>query len=227
MSSESITVHLVGDSTMADKEAHERPETGWGMPFADRFDDAVTVANHARNGRSTRTFLEEGRWRPVARQLTETDYVFVQFGHNDEVPSKEQHTTEAAFVDNLRKFVGETREQGATPVLLTPIARRQFDDDGVPKDTHRAYADLTRTVALDRDVPLIDMDERTRALLAELGPDASTALYNHLEPGEHSNYPEGIADDTHFSEHGARRMADVVLDGVAELDLGLAAHVES
>ncbi|WP_049968058.1 GDSL-type esterase/lipase family protein [Haloferax prahovense] len=225
MSSESITVHLVGDSTMADKDANERPETGWGMPFADRFDDAVAVANHARNGRSTRTFLEEGRWRPVVRQLTETDYVFVQFGHNDEVPSKEQHTTEEAFVDNLRKFVGETREQGATPVLLTSIARRHFDD-GVPKDTHHEYADLTRAVARDRDVPFIDMDERTRSLLEELGPADSTALYNHLEPGEHPNYPDGIADDTHFSEHGARRMADLVLDGVEEVDLGLAAHVE-
>ncbi|MCO8268011.1 rhamnogalacturonan acetylesterase [Haloferax sp. AB510] len=227
MSSESITVHLVGDSTMADKEANERPETGWGMPFADCFDDAVTVANHAQNGRSTRTFLEEGRWRPVVRQLTETDYVFVQFGHNDEVPSKEQHTTKKGFVDNLGKFVGETREQGATPVLLTSIARRHFDDDGVPKDTHREYADLTRAVARDRDVLFIDMDERTRSLLAELGPEASTALYNHLEPGEHPNYLDGIADDTHFSEHGARRMADLVLDGVEELDLGLAAHVES
>ncbi|RDZ43828.1 GntR family transcriptional regulator [Haloferax sp. Atlit-19N] len=226
MSSESITVHLVGDSTMADKDANERPETGWGMPFADRFDDAVAVANHARNGRSTRTFLEEGRWRPVVRQLTETDYVFVQFGHNDEVPSKEQHTTEEAFVDNLRKFVGETREQGATPVLLTSIARRHFDDDGVPKDTHHEYADLTRAVARDRDVPFIDMDERTRSLLEELGPADSTTLYNHLEPGEHPNYPDGIADDTHFSEHGARRMADLVLDGVEEVDLGLAAHVE-
>ncbi|GGC54202.1 rhamnogalacturonan acetylesterase RhgT [Haloferax sulfurifontis] len=212
---------------MADKEANERPETGWGMPFADCFDDAVAVANHARNGRSTRTFLAEGRWRPVVRQLTATDYVFVQFGHNDEVPSKEQHTTEAAFVDNLRTFVDETRERGATPVLLTSIARRHFDDDGVPKDTHREYADLTRTVARDRDVPFIDMDERTRALLAELGPAESTGLYNHLEPGEHPNYPEGVADDTHFSERGARRMADVVLDGVEELELGLAAHVES
>ncbi|WP_148415966.1 rhamnogalacturonan acetylesterase [Haloferax sp. KTX1] len=227
MSSEPITIHLVGDSTMADKEANERPETGWGMPFADCFDDAVTVANHARNGRSTRTFLEEGRWRPVVRQLAESDYVFVQFGHNDEVPSKEQHTTEAAFVDNLRKFVGETRERGATPVLLTSIARRHFDDGGVPKDTHREYADLTRTVARDRDVPFIDMDERTRSLLEELGPAASTALYNHLEPGEHPNYPEGIADDTHFSERGARRMAELVLDGIEELELGLAAHVES
>ncbi|WP_158057102.1 rhamnogalacturonan acetylesterase [Halorussus halophilus] len=226
MSSESITVHLIGDSTMAEKAAAERPETGWGTPFAERLDDSVTVQNHARNGRSTRTFLEEGRWDPVVRSLAETHYVFVQFGHNDEVPSKEQHTTEAAFVANLEKFVEETREHGAAAVLLTPIARRHFDEDGDPKDTHRVYSELTREVARARSVPLIDADERSRSLLRELGLEESKALYNHQSPGEHPNYPEGVADDTHFSERGARRMAELVLDGVAELNLGLADHVE-
>jgi lysophospholipase L1-like esterase len=225
MPTESLTVHLVGDSTMSEKAADERPETGWGMPFADRFDDAVTVENYARNGRSTRTFLEQGRWEPVVRNLSEGDYVFVQFGHNDEVPTKEQHTTEENFVANLEKFVAETREHGGIPVLLTSIARREFDESGEPIDTHEVYAELTREVAQSRDVPLVDMDERSRALLRELGPDESKSLFNHLSPGDHPNYPDGVTDDTHFSEHGAARMADLVLDGVAELDLELAAHV--
>lgn len=132
-----------------------------------------------------------------------------------------------ASVGNLRKLVGEAREQGAVPVFLTPIAHRQFDDGDVPKNARRVYADLTRAVAPDRDVPLIDTDGRTRALLAELDPDVSTALYSHPEPDEHSNYPEEIADDMHFSEYRTRRMANAVLGGAAELDLELAAHVES
>ncbi|QLH76605.1 rhamnogalacturonan acetylesterase [Halosimplex rubrum] len=226
MPSDSTTVHLIGDSTAAEKDPDERPETGWGTPFAERFDDSVTVANHARNGRSTRTFLEEGRWDPVVDGLTETHYVFVQFGHNDEVPSKEQYTTESAFVANLEQFVAETRDRGATPVLLTPIARRHFDEAGEPEDTHHDYAALTREVARDRDVALIDADERSRALLADLGPEGSKPLYNHLPPGEHPNYPDGVADDTHFSERGARRMAELILDGVEALDLGLAARVD-
>ena len=225
MSSESITVHLIGDSTVAEKDPSARPETGWGTPFAERFDDSVTVENHARNGRSTRTFLEEGRWEPVVRELAETHYVFVQFGHNDEVPSKEQHTTEEEFVANLEKFVDETRERGAEPVLLTPIARRRFDDAGEPEDTHRVYSGLTRDVARARDVPLIDADERSRSLLRELGPEESTSLYLHLSPGEHPNYPDGETDDTHFSERGARRMAELVLEGIDELDLELAARI--
>jgi lysophospholipase L1-like esterase len=225
MSSESTTVHLIGDSTIAEKEASARPETGWGTPFAEYFDDSVTVRNHARNGRSTRTFLEEGRWEPVIRDLTDDDYVFVQFGHNDEVPSKEQHTTQKAFVANLETFVAETRDHGATVVLLTPIARRQFDEDGDLEDTHETYSDLTRDVARDRDVPLIDMDERSQSLLRGLGPEESKALYLHLSPGEHPNYPDGVSDDTHFSGYGARRMAELVLDAVGELELGLASRV--
>jgi len=222
---ESTTVYLIGDSTMAEKAADERPETGWGTPFARRFDDSVAVENHARNGRSTRTFLEEGRWEPVVRRVEEDDYVFVQFGHNDEVPSKEQYTTEKQFVANLRTFVGDTREQGGNPVLLTPIARRHFDAEGEPEDTHRVYAELTRSVARTRDVPLVDADARSRSLLCELGPEDSKSLYNHLSPGDHSNYPDGVADDTHFSEDGARRMAELVLEGVRELDLGLGDYV--
>ncbi|MFC7142743.1 rhamnogalacturonan acetylesterase [Halosimplex aquaticum] len=225
MSSESITVHLVGDSTMAEKDPEERPETGWGTPFAEYVDESVTVENYARNGRSTRTFLEEGRWDPVVENLSDGDYVFVQFGHNDEVPSKEQYTPPEAFVANLGKFVEETRERGANPVLLTPIARRHFDDEGRLEDTHQEYAALTRDVAQDRDVPLIDADERSRALLRELGTEESKSLYLHLSPGEHVNYPDGIADDTHFSREGARRMAELVLDGIEELDLELAARV--
>ena len=224
MPSESITIHLVGDSTMAEKGDDERPETGWGMPFPEYFDDAVTVKNHARNGRSTRTFLEEGRWQPVVRELTNGQYVFVQFGHNDEVPSKDQHTPVAAFKANLETFVDETRQRGATPVLLTPLARRQFDDEGGLQDTHE-YSELTRRVAREHDVALIDADERSQSLLAELGPEDSKSLYNHLAAGEHHNYPDGISDDTHFSKFGARRMAELVVDGIEELDIGLATHL--
>lgn len=225
MSSEPMTVHLIGDSTIAEKDPSERPETGWGTPFSDSFDGSVTVENHARNGRSTRTFLEEGRWRPVERRLAGNHYVFVQFGHNDEVPSKDQYTPEAEFTANLGKFVDETRDSGAEAVLLTPVARRRFDGNGEPEDTHREYANLVREVARARDVPLIDVDERSRALLRDLGPEESKSLYNHLPRGEHPNYPEGVADDTHFSEHGARRVAELVLGGIEALNLELAAHI--
>ncbi|WP_123538260.1 rhamnogalacturonan acetylesterase [Halosimplex salinum] len=225
MSSESVTVHLIGDSTIAEKSESARPETGWGMPFPSYFDDSVTVVNHARNGRSTSSFLEEGRWQPVVRDLAENHYVFVQFGHNDEVPSKDRYTPKPQFEANLEKFVGETRERGGTPVLLTPIARRHFDEEGTLEDTHREYSEIVRTVAREANVPFIDADAESQSLLRELGPEASKRLYLHLSPGEHPNYPDGVTDDTHFSEEGARRMAELVVDGIEALDLGLADHV--
>ncbi|MDZ7691467.1 MAG: rhamnogalacturonan acetylesterase [Balneolaceae bacterium] len=222
---DSIKIYLVGDSTMSDKQVRAWPETGWGMPFPVFFNETVTVENHAVNGRSTRTFLEEGRWEPIVSKLQEGDYVFVQFAHNDEVPTKEQYTKPENYQANLRKYVSETRAKGARPVLLTPIARRHFDDQGRLQDTHAQYSELMREVARELEVPLIDLDKKSQALLKELGPEKSVFLYNHLEPGQHPNYPEGLEDNTHFSEYGARRMAELALDGIQELDLDLADRV--
>lgn len=224
VSPDTITVYMIGDSTMSEKEVEAYPETGWGTPFAVFFDETVTVENHARNGRSTRTFLEEGRWQPIVESLEEGDYVFIQFGHNDEVPSKEQYTTGKNFKANLTKFVTETRDRGGQPVLLTPVARRHFNDEGNLEKTH-PYAELTREVAKAHDVPLIDHTRKSKALLRELGPEDSKFLYNHLEPGQHPNYPEGWEDDTHFNNYGARRMAELVLGGIQEHGLDLADRV--
>ncbi|WP_459192201.1 rhamnogalacturonan acetylesterase [Halosimplex sp. J119] len=224
MSSESLTVHLIGDSTMAEKDPSVRPETGWGTPFAEYVDESVTVKNHARNGRSTRTFRERGHWDPVLDELVDGQYVFVQFGHNDE-SSKPRATSEVEFAAHLERYVEETRDRGAEPILLTPITRRQFDDEGQPKETH-PYSPRAREVARERDVPLIDADERSRALLRDMGPEASKSLFLHFSPGEHDNYPDGETDNTHFSREGAQRMAELVVDGLEELDHELAAHID-
>lgn len=220
-----VTVYLIGDSTMSEKEVAAYPETGWGTPFAHYFDATVTVENHARNGRSTRTFLEEGRWQPIADSLKPDDYVFIQFGHNDEVPTKEQYTPAGEYVANLERFVRETRQASANPVLLTPVARRRFDQAGHVVGTHDEYSALVREVAAEHDVPLIDMDRRSQALLQELGEEDSRFLYNHLAPGQNPNYPEGVEDDTHFNELGARRMAELVLADLRELQLDLADRI--
>ena len=223
--SKPITVYLIGDSTMSEKAVRAYPETGWGTPFAVFFDETVTVENHARNGRSTRTFIEENRWQPIVDRLKEGDYVFIQFGHNDEVPTKEQYTTEENFKANLIRFVTDTRENGANPVLLTPVARRHFDESGQLEDTHRVYSGLVREIAQAHDVPLIDLDATSQRLLRELGPKDSKFLFNHLAPGEHPNYPDGKVDNTHFNAYGARRIAQLVLDGIQALDLDLADRV--
>ncbi|PJJ58750.1 rhamnogalacturonan acetylesterase [Hymenobacter chitinivorans] len=220
-----IKVYLIGDSTMANKEEKAFPETGWGMPFKYFFDETVTVDNRAQNGRSTKSFLAENRWQPVAADLKPGDYVFIQFGHNDEVPTKANYTPEADFRANLVRFVAETRAKKATPVLLTPVARRKFDAAGKVEETHAVYAAIVRAVAQEQKVALIDLDAESLALLQQFGPENSKLLFNHLAPGEHPNYPAGRDDNTHFSELGARKMAQLVLADIRTLKLELADRI--
>jgi lysophospholipase L1-like esterase len=223
---EPIKVYLIGDSTMSIKEVEAYPETGWGMPFAYFFDESVTVDNRAKNGRSTKTFISENRWQAVADSLKKGDYVLIQFGHNDEVKSKVgRYTTPEEYKANLTRFINETRSKGAKPVLLTPVARRKFDEIGQVQGTHAEYSAIVRTVAKEQDVPFIDMDKKSQALLQKWGPEKSKLLFLHLEPGEHPNYPEGEQDDTHFNELGARKMAQLVLQEVKVMELDLADRI--
>ncbi|MEQ8472227.1 MAG: rhamnogalacturonan acetylesterase [Marinoscillum sp.] len=215
------TLYLIGDSTCAIKDEGAFPETGWGMPFTTFFNDSIRIENHAKNGRSTKSFMEEGRWGQVKENLKAGDWVFIQFGHNDEVPSKVgRYTTPKEFQANLSKYVNETRSISATPVLLTPVTRRSFED-GQLVDTHEQYAQLVRDVATELDVPLIDMTKESMELVSEFGEEKSLLLYHHLSAGEHPNFPNGKEDNTHFNELGARKMAQLVLDGIEELELGL------
>jgi len=220
-----VAVYLIGDSTIADKVPSVYPETGWGTPFKIFFDSTVVVENHAKNGRSTRTFISENRWQPIATKLREGDYVFMQFGHNDESKEKvDRYTSPEDYKNNLKKFINETRAKKANPVLLTPVARRKFVD-GKVQETHAEYSALVREVAMTENVPLVDLDERSKVLLQQFGEEQSKLLFLQLEPGEHPNYPDGKNDNTHFSELGARKIAQLVLADVVNLKLELANRV--
>lgn len=214
-----IKVWLIGDSTIAIKETKAYPETGWGMPFVYFFDSTVTVENHAKNGRSTRTFLSENRWQPIADNLSEGDYVLIQFGHNDEAKEKtDRYTSPEDYKKNLVKFITESRSKNATPILLTPVSRRKFKD-GVAQETHIEYSSLVFEVAKEQNVPVIDLDTKSRELYQQLGEEGSKLLFLQLAPGEHPNYPEGKTDNTHFSETGARKIASIVYNELLKLNL--------
>ncbi|HYW10794.1 MAG TPA: rhamnogalacturonan acetylesterase, partial [Longimicrobium sp.] len=193
-----VTVFVAGDSTAAQKLVTKRPETGWGERLQQHFDiDAVRVLNHARNGRSTRTFISEGRWQAVVDELRPGDYVLIQFGHNDGSRDKvDRYTPPADYRRNLARFVAEARAKGANPVLLTPVVRRRFDSAGAFYGTHGEYPDLVRAVAAELRVPLIDMHQGSERVLREYGTERSRALFLHLAPGEDANYPDGLRDDT-------------------------------
>ena len=223
-----ITVYLIGDFTMANKEVKAFPETGWGMPFAYFFDSTVKVDNRAKNGRSTKSFISEGLWQSIVDNLNEGDYVFIQFGHNDEGKQKVgRYTTPDEFKVNLTKYVNDSRSKKAIPVLITPVARRTFDSTGHIKESHPVYADAVREVVKQLNVPLIDLDEKSKALLQKFGTENSKWLFNYTAPGEHPNYPEGHKDDTHFNELGARKMAEIVLGDIKNLVPELATHIRT
>ncbi|MDQ6813730.1 MAG: rhamnogalacturonan acetylesterase [Bacteroidota bacterium] len=220
-----MKVWLIGDSTCANKEIKAYPETGWGMPFKYFFDTTVEVDNRALNGRSTKSFIAENKWQPVLEKLQEGDYVFIQFGHNDEVQTKAASTKPEEFKSYLLRYVTETRSKQANPVLITPVARRKFDTTGGIVETHKEYSEIVRTVAREQKVPLIDLDKKSQQVLQQFGPETSKLFFNYLQPGENPNYPEGRQDDTHFSELGARRMAEIVLAEVRHLHLDLSNRI--
>ena len=220
-----ITIWMCGDSTMSIKEKRAYPETGWGMPFVYFWDSTVNVENLAKNGRSTSSFRNEGLWQKVLDKAGEGDYVFIQFGHNDEVATKKTYTTETEFKNNLKQYVSEARSKKAIPVLLTPMARRKFDNNGKIEGTHDVYSQIVRDVAREEKVILFDMDKKTQHLYQQFGIENSKLLFMQLKQGEHPNYPEGKEDNTHFNELGARLIAQSVLEEIKTLIPDLADRV--
>lgn len=224
-----ITIYLAGDSTMAQKLPEKRPETGWGEALGQFFRaGTVRIENRAKNGRSTRTFLSEGLWQDLVGALHKGDFVFIQFGHNDESKEKtDRYTSPADYRANLIRFISETRSKRAIPVLLTPVMRRRFDSSDVFYDTHGEYPNIVRAVASEYRVPLIDHHRTSEVLLKQYGALQSRRLFLQLKPGENPNYPNGIQDNTHFSPEGAKLMAQLVVNGIRELRLPLARFLKT
>lgn len=219
---------MAGDSTIAIKEPKVYPETGWGTPFVYFWDSTVTVVNRAKNGRSTKTFISEGLWKSVIDEAKEGDYIFIQFGHNDEAKEKgERYATPDTFRMNLKRFITEAREKKAIPVLFTPVSRRKFDKEGKALETHAEYALYVKEVAQQQNALFIDLDTKSRELYQQFGTEHSKLLFLQLKPGEHPNYPDGREDNTHFSELGARLIAQLVLKELKGLNIELTERIIS
>lgn len=206
-----FTIFTIGDSTMANKKSEVYPETGWCQVLPEIFDSLVTIRNHAVNGRSSKSFIDEGRWETVLDSLKPGDYLFIQFGHNDEkeYDSTRYTTPFGTYSENLKMFVSKSREKGATPILFTSIVRRKFDENGKLTDTHGDYPVATRKVAKELNVPLIDLQKLTADWVDSLGDEPSKAMFLWTEPNE--KFPEGRKDDTHLSETGARKVAQLAM----------------
>lgn len=212
------TVYGIGDSTMAnyDVEALSRrqggenyPLRGWGMYFGDHFKKTVSFRNKAISGRSSKSFRGEEHWAKILDSLKRGDYVLIQFGHNDQKKEDSLRYTDPRleFGASLSRYIRETREKGAHPILATSIARRSFDDAGKLTDTHMAYTLTVLRVARTEGVPLLDLNQRTMRLIDSTGYEASKAIFLHIAPGRFTKMPDGLADNTHLSEYGGKTVA--------------------
>jgi lysophospholipase L1-like esterase len=207
------TLYCIGDSTMANKKDPDRnPEHGWAQVLQSFFKDDIVVVNKALNGRSTKSFINEKRWDSIYNKLKKGDFVFIEFGHNDEKIEDSTRFTNphTAYRYNLIRFVKETREKGAIPVLLTSIARRNFNEKGVLVPTHGDYPLETRLVAQEYKVAFIDLEYYTELLEQSYGPEKSKELHLHFKAGENPYYDKDKADDTHLSLKGATQIAQIV-----------------
>ncbi|MBL0940013.1 MAG: rhamnogalacturonan acetylesterase [Gemmatimonadaceae bacterium] len=208
-------VHLIGDSTMADKpDPDNNPERGWGQALPALVKPGVRLINYAVNGRSTRSFINEGRWAKVRADLKTGDWLFIQFGHNDQkVEDSARYAAPlTAYRRNLERFVQEARDAGAYPVLFTSIVRRQFNASGTLEDTHGMYPLIVRDVARDLGVPLVDLQWLTEDFVRRAGPVGSIRFYVHTTEGQFPKFPAARTDNTHLSPLGAAEVARLAVE---------------
>jgi lysophospholipase L1-like esterase len=211
-----VTIHIAGDSTAAIfPPTDPTARVGWGAVFQQFFGAGATVDDAARSGRSSKSFIDEGLWAALKAKIRPGDYVLIQFGHNDEKATDPTLYTDAAttFRDYLGTYVADTRAAGGFPVLLTPIARRQFSGATIV-NTHGAYPAAVIDVGAATGSPVIDMTAKTTTWLEVLGPSASLPMF-------------ATGDNTHLSALGAPQVGQLVVDGIRELHLSLVARLQS
>lgn len=224
------TIYGIGDSTMADKiKPEENPERGWGQLFPMFLKDNIKFDNRAVNGRSTRSFINEKRWDAVRKELKKGDYVFIEFGHNDakEKDSARFTNPHTAYRHNLIRFVTETREKGATPIIFSSIVRRNFNESSVLISTHGDYTLEARLVAQEYNVTFVDMEYYTELLEQSYGPEKSKKLHLHFEAGIMPYYKnEKHDDDTHLSVEGATAVARIAAEELKKTKLNLVKFIK-
>lgn len=207
-----ITIFWAGDSTVKQNSIVTFPQTGIGQAFTRYIDrEHVRVENHAENGRSTKSFIDEGRMAPIYDRITQGDFLFVQFGHNDEKNNDPTRYTdpETAFQENLEKFVNVARNKGATPVFITPVTRFHTGDAG-DEYRHVRWVAAVKEAGRRLGVAVIDLTALSEQLMLSMGESARTAFYMNLPAGVYPHFPSGQKDNTHLQPAGALAYAGLI-----------------
>ncbi|MCM1326300.1 MAG: rhamnogalacturonan acetylesterase [Bacteroidales bacterium] len=214
------TIFWAADSTVQTNYFNTYPQTGIGQVFSLFIKNEYRVENHAKNGRSTKSFMEEGRLKAIEERIGEGDFLFIQFGHNDEKIKDPARYTEpfSTYIQNLETFIGVAKEHGAYPVLITPLERRCFGEDGhLGAGEHGDYVAAMKQTAEKCEVPLVDLYSMSRAALEEAGEVSSRRWYMYFPAGEYAGHPEASLDNTHLRYDGAVNYAAMIADGLRKL----------
>ncbi|GAA5221020.1 rhamnogalacturonan acetylesterase [Membranihabitans marinus] len=220
--SSKINVFSIGDSTMAQYDVEKLskkyggdnyPLRGWGMALPYFLKDNVNYVNGGKSGYSSKSYRSRGSWDEIKSQIKKGDFVIIQFGHNDQKINDAKRYTEAntEFKDNLRNYIHEVQALKAHPILATSIARRVFNEEGELKDSHGDYVKVTRQLADEEGIPLIDLNQQTTDYINKIGVDQSTSMFLHLDENEFSGLPDGLIDNTHLSIEGAELVAKMAV----------------
>lgn len=211
------TLWLCGNSTVVDQDYE--PWASWGQMITRWFTDEVAVANYAESGETATSFIAAGRLKKIVSLMKEGDYIFMEFGHNDQ---KEKRSGSGAFynyVYALKLFVDEARAKGVTPIFVTPTQRRSFDKDGKIQETHADYPDAMRWAAKDLNVPLIELHDMTRTFFETLGMEGSKRALVHYPANTYPGQQTAFEDNTHFNPYGAFEISKMIVEGMKSLNL--------
>jgi len=218
------TIFLCGNSTVVDQD--NEPWASWGQMVPRFFTDSICFANYAESGESANTFIGAGRLKKALTQMKPGDYIFMEFGHNDQKQKGPGKGAYYSFMTSLKTFIDEARARGAYPVLVTPTQRRSFDATGHIRDTHEDYPEAMRWLAAKENVPLIDLNEMTRTLYEALGTETSKRAFVHYPAGTYPGQTKAFEDNTHFNPYGAYQIAQCVIEGMKKAVPELAKHLK-
>jgi len=230
-----VTVWSIGDSTMCDFDLKyliksggaDYPVRGWMQMMPQFFTDQVIVHNAARSGRSSKSFRDEGLWKPVIDNVKPGDYVFIMFGGNDQKPDSARHTEpRTGFKQNMLAYVNEVKAKGAYPILFTSIVRREFGKDGKLVDTYGDYVPAVRDLAKETNTPMVDLYKKTWNLVESAGPEGSKKLFLYIEKGRYATLPDGKQDNSHLCILGATKVAGLAAEGLKEIKSPLAKYLK-
>lgn len=212
-------IYWAGDSTVKQNDMTSFPQTGIGQGMVLYVKKEILIVNRAENGRSTKSFIDEGRLEFIKENIKEGDFLFIQFGHNDEKADEERHTDSATtFRSYLREYIKVARDVNAYPVLITPLYRRLFKEDGkLVEKTHLDYPEAMIEVGKEDNVPVIDLCEISRQLIEKTGDEKSKKWFMQFPAGRYPLYPEGKSDNTHLVYEGAFTFAGIIAEELAKL----------